>query len=78
MFETLKLSLNARWMHYELPRVTILNQDSKFTNIFWQYFFIKIGTKLTFSTNFYPLIDGEIKHVNGVLNQYLKNFVSAD
>ena len=34
--------------------------------------------KLRFSTLFYSQTDGKTKHVNGDLNQYLKNLVSVD
>ena len=45
---------------------------------FWRHFFRKVGIKLTFSTTFHSQIDGQTERVNGVLDQYLRNFVSAD
>ena len=76
--ETAKLFLNAWWRHHGLPRVIVLDRDPKFTSAFWKHFFRKVRTKLTFSTAFYPQTDGQTEWVNGVLNQYLRNFVSAD
>lgn len=37
-------------------------------------FFWNVGPKLTFSTTIHP----QTKHLNGDLNQYLKNYVSVD
>ena len=76
--ETAKLFLNAWWRHHGLPTVILSDRDPKFTSAFWRHFFRKVGTKLTFSTTFHPQTDGQTEQVNGVLNQYLRNFVSAD
>ena len=76
--ETAKLFLNAWWRHHGLPRVIVSDRDPKFTSAFWRHFFRKVGTKLTFSTAFHPQTDGQTEQVNGVLNQYLRNFVSAN
>jgi hypothetical protein len=37
-----------------------------------------VGTNLPFSTTFHPQTNGQTKRVNGVLNQYLKNYVNAN
>ena len=75
--EIAKLLLNAWWRHHGLPRVIVSDRDPEFTSAFWRHFFRKVGTKLTFSTTFHLQIDGQTERVNGVLNQYLRNFVSA-
>ncbi len=53
------------------------NKDTKFTTGFWKHFSWKVGTNLPFSITFHPQTDGQTKRVNGVLNQYLKNYVNA-
>jgi hypothetical protein len=35
-----------------------------------------VGTKSFFNTTFHPQLDGQIKMFNGVLNQYLQNYVN--
>jgi hypothetical protein len=37
-----------------------------------------MGMKLLFNTTFHPQIDGETEKVNGVLNQYFRNYVGID
>jgi transposase InsO family protein len=76
--ETAKFFLNAWWKHHRLPKVIVSDRDPKFTSIFWRHFVQKVGTKLTFSTTFHPQTDGQTERVNGVLNQYLRNFISVD
>ncbi len=45
---------------------------------FWKHLFQKVGTKLSFNVTFHPQMDGQTKRVDGVLNQYLRNYVNAD
>jgi hypothetical protein len=37
-----------------------------------------VGIKLFFNITFHPQIDGQTKWVNGVLKEYLKNYVNTD
>jgi hypothetical protein len=60
-----------------MPSFIISNRGAKFTTSFWKHLFWKVGTKLSFSMTFHPQTDGQIKKVNRVLNQYLKNYVNA-
>jgi transposase InsO family protein len=76
--ETARVFLNIWWKHHGLPRVIVSDRDPKFTSAFWRHLFCKMKTKLTFSTAFHPQTDGQTERVNGVLNQYLRNYVSAD
>jgi len=34
--------------------------------------------KLKFSSDFHPQLDGQTKRVNGILNQYLCNYITGD
>ena len=77
-FQTAKLFFDTWWRHSGLPRVIVSDRDPKFTSAFWKHLFRKLKTKLSFSTAFHPQTDGQTERVNGVLNQYLRNYVSAD
>jgi hypothetical protein len=77
-YETAKLFLNAWWKHVGLLRINMLDWDPKFISASWRHFVREVGTKLTINIAFHLQIDGQIKWENGVLNQYLRNFVSMD
>jgi hypothetical protein len=38
----------------------------------------KVSSKLKFSTTFHPRTNDEIEKVNGIINQYLYNYVVGD
>ncbi len=61
-----------------MPQFIVSDGDAKFMASFWKHLFWKVGTKLLFSTAFHPQIDGQIERVNGVLNQYFKNYVGIN
>jgi hypothetical protein len=56
----------------------VSGRDTKFTISFLKHLFCKVGIKLLFNITFHPQTDGQIERVNGVLNQYLKNYVNID
>ena len=60
-----------------LPRYIISNRDPLFTGNFWNELFEILGTRLHFSTRFHPQTDGQIEHVNALLEFYLRHYVSA-
>jgi hypothetical protein len=61
-----------------MPQFIVSDRDTKFMMGFRKHLFWKMETKLSFSTTFHPQIDGQTKKINGVLNQYLKNYVNAN
>ncbi|KAL3686374.1 hypothetical protein R1sor_008948 [Riccia sorocarpa] len=77
-FQTARIFLDGWWRTYGFPRSIVSDRDPKFTSAFWKHLFRRLGTKLTFSTAFHPQTDGQTEKVNSVLNQYLRNYVSAD
>jgi hypothetical protein len=76
-FNSAKLFFDVCIRHHEMPQFIMNNKDTKFTTGFWKHLFWKVGTNLPFSITFHPQTDGQTKRVNGVLNQYLKNYVNA-
>ncbi len=61
-----------------MPQFILNNRDAKFPISFWKHLFQKVGMKSSFNMTFHPQIDGQIENVNGVLNQYLKNYVNTN
>lgn len=49
------------------PKVLISYRDSKFNFVFWKSLHKVLGTKLNMSSSYHPEIDGQIEHVNKVL-----------
>ena len=64
--------------HHGMQKSIILDRDPKFTSRFWRALWKKLGTELKMNTAFRPEIDGQIKRVNLVLQEYLRNYVNAD
>jgi hypothetical protein len=64
--------------HHGMLEVIVSDQNAKFTLEFWTLLVKKVGTKLKFSMHFHPQTNGQSKRFNGILNQYLKNYVAAN
>ncbi len=45
---------------------------------FWTLLMKKVGIKLNFNMTFCSKTDGQTKRVNGILNQYLQNYMGAN
>ncbi|RDX61337.1 hypothetical protein CR513_60444, partial [Mucuna pruriens] len=55
-----------------LPRTIVLDRDTKFLGHFWRSLWSRFGTKLLFSTNSHPQMDGQIEVVNRTLGKLLR------
>jgi hypothetical protein len=73
-FELVKLFFDMWVKHHKMPQFIVSDRDAKFMKGFWK----KIFQNLSFSVTFHPQIKDQTKKVNGVLNQYLKNYVGVD
>ena len=58
-----------------IPISIILVRDPRFTSRFWGKLQEALGTRLNFSTTFYPHIDGQLEIVIQVLEDMLRNCV---
>ena len=61
-----------------LPKEIISDGDSKFTSHFWRALCDIMGTKQGLSTTFHPQTDGQTERVNRVLEEMLRQYISAD
>ena len=57
------------------PKKILSNRDVNFTYRFWKELFAGLGTKLTFSTTYYPQTDGQMKRINRILEDMLRMYV---
>jgi hypothetical protein len=68
-FDSTKLFFDMWVKHHRMPQFIINDKNVKFTVNFLKHLFQKVGMKLLFNMTFHPRTDGQIKRVNGVLNQ---------
>jgi hypothetical protein len=76
--ETRRLFFTHVFKHHGLPKDIVSDRDSKFTSKFWQALWKRMGSKLKMSTSFCPQTDVQIKRVNLVIQQFLRNYVTTD
>lgn len=60
-----------------VPQSIVSDRDPRFTGRFWTELFKMLGTDLNFSTSFHPKSDGQTERFNGLLELYLRHYVSA-
>ncbi len=76
--ETTTLFFDMWVRHHDMFKVIVSDQDAELVSKFCTFLMKKAGTKLKFNMIFHLQIDGQIERVNGILNQYFKNYVVAN
>jgi hypothetical protein len=64
------------WRLHGLPSDIVSDRDTRFTSHFWQELTKHLSISLSMSTAFHPQADGQTKHINAILEQYLRPFCS--
>ena len=63
--------------YWGIPRNIVSDRDSRFTGAFWAELFKILGSSLSYSSAYHPETDGQTERFNGMLEEYLRHFVSA-
>jgi hypothetical protein len=61
-----------------VPKTIVLDMDAKFLSYFWRTLWFKLGTKLLFSTTYYPQTDGQTNVVNRILSTMLRGILKTN
>ncbi|RVW70701.1 Transposon Tf2-8 polyprotein [Vitis vinifera] len=72
-----KLFFNNVVKHFGLPRDIVSDRDTRFTGRFWVELFKLLGSELKFSTANHPQTDRQTERINGLLEEYLRHYVTA-
>ncbi len=76
--ETRRLFFTYVFKHHGVPKDIVLDRDPKFTSKFWRIFWKYMGSELKMSIAFQPETDGQIERVNLVIQQFVRNYVTAN
>jgi hypothetical protein len=61
-----------------VPTTVVSDRDAKFVSHFWRTLWLKLETKLLFSTTCHPQTDGQIKVVNCTLSTMLRAILKSN
>jgi transposase InsO family protein len=64
------------WKHHGTPRVVVSDRGPQFIAAFTRELYKLLGIKLATSTAYHPQTDGQMEHVNQVIEGYLRIFTS--
>jgi hypothetical protein len=61
-----------------VPTTIVSDRDAKFLTHFWRILWLKLGTKLLFSTTCHPQTDGQIEVVNRTFSTMLRDILKSN
>jgi hypothetical protein len=76
--ETAQLFFKHVVKFWGVPRDIVSDRDSRFTGNFWTELFRLLGSKLSMSSSAHPESDGQTERFNGMVEEYLRHFVSGN
>jgi hypothetical protein len=63
---------------HDVPNTIVSDKDAKFGSHFWRTLWLKLGTKLLFSTTCHPQTDGQTEVVNHTLSTMLRPVLKSN
>jgi hypothetical protein len=73
---TALLFLKEVWKHHRTPQVVVSDRGPQFVAAFTRELYKLLGIKLALLTAYHPQTDGQIEHINQVIEGYLRTFTS--
>jgi hypothetical protein len=70
------LFLKKVWKHHGTPQVVISDRGPQFVTTFTCKLYKLLGIKLAMLTAYHPQTNGQMEHINQVLEGYLRIFTS--
>ena len=75
--EVADIFFNQIVKYHGVPTSIISDRDPRFTSLFWDRLWKRLGTKLAMSTAYHPRSDGQTERANRTLEQMLRSYVNA-
>lgn len=75
--ETARLFFKHIVKYWGLPKNIVSDRDSRFTGAFWTELFNILGSDLNMSSSYHPQSDGQSERFNGLVEEYLRHYVSS-
>ena len=74
--ETAEIVMREVFRHHGLPDSIINDRGPQFVSKFWKHLFKMLKVTCNLSSGYHPQTDGQAKHMNQTLDQYLRCLLS--